>query len=45
MFKNDKKGFTLIEIIICIGLIVVIGTGSVIGIKTVSKNIRINRLE
>lgn len=41
----NKKGFTLIEIIICISLITIIGTASFFGIKLVSKNITINKLE
>ena len=42
---KNKKGFTLIEIIICIALIAIIGTTSVFGIKTIKNNIRIDKLE
>ncbi len=43
--RKNKRGFTLIEIIIAIALISVIGVGSVIGVRTISKNITINKLE
>lgn len=39
-----KKGFTLIEIIVCIALISVIGVGSFIGIKIVDKKILKDKL-
>ena len=42
---KNKKGFTLIEIIICISLIVIIGTASFFGVKTIKKNITVDRLE
>ena len=42
---KNKKGFTLIEIIICISLIVVIGTASFFGIKIIRKNILVDKLE
>ena len=42
---KNKKGFTLIEIIMCIVLIVVIGTASFFGVKTIRKNIKYNKLE
>jgi len=35
---KKKKGFTLIEIIICIALIAIIGTGSIITINIINKN-------
>ena len=41
----NKKGFTLIEIIICIAIIAVIGTVSIIGFNIAFKNIRINKLK
>lgn len=40
-----KKGFTLIEIIICITLITIIGTASFFGIRFVNKQIKISKLE
>ena len=40
-----KKGFTLIEIIVCIALISVIGVGSFIGIKIVDKKILKDKLD
>ena len=36
---NKKRGFTLIEIIICIGMLAVISVGSVVGINIVNKNL------
>lgn len=36
--KNNKKGFTLIEIIVAIILISIIGVSSVIGVKNIVKN-------
>lgn len=39
-----KKGFTLIEIIVSITLIVLIGVGSFVGVRYVSEKIRINKL-
>lgn len=44
MKRTNKKGFTLIEIIICISLIVTIGVTSFIGVNYAVKNIRINKL-
>ena len=35
----NRKGFTLIEIIICISMIVLIGVGSFVGISLVNKNL------
>lgn len=35
----NRKGFTLIEIIICISMIVLIGIGSFVGISLVNKNL------
>ena len=40
----NKKGFTIIEIIVCISLIVVIGIGSFVGIRLVDKHIKITKL-
>ena len=40
-----KRGFTLIEIIICILLLAVIGTASLMGIRLINKNIKIDKLE
>lgn len=40
-----KKGFTLIEIIICITLITIIGVGSFIGVKLVNDKIKTTKLE
>jgi len=40
----NKKGFTLIEIIICISLLAVVGIGSFLGIKYVDNKIRIDKL-
>ena len=34
---RNNKGFTIIEIIICISLLVVVGVGSFISIKVISK--------
>lgn len=42
---KNKKGFTLIEIIICIGLIVLIGTSSIVGFKIISNKKLITKLE
>ena len=39
-----KKGFTLIEIIICIGMLAVIAVGSILGINLVNKNLIIKEL-
>ena len=39
-----KKGFTLVEIIICISLLVVIGVGSFISIRVISKKQLIDKL-
>lgn len=47
-FKKSKekiKGFTLIEIIVCLIIITCIGTGSVIGVNTVIKNNKESKLE
>ena len=41
----NKKGFTLVEIIICISLLVVIGVGSFISIRVVSNKIKLDKLE
>lgn len=35
----NKKGFTLVEIIVCIVLIIAIGAGSVFGVRTIKNNI------
>ena len=40
-----KKGFTLVEIIVVIALIAFIGTISFFGIRLVSKNIKVSKLE
>lgn len=40
----NKKGFTLIEIIICVSLIAIIGVASFFGVKTITKNIRVEKL-
>ena len=42
---KNKKGFTLIEIIVCIALITVIGVSSFFGVRLISKNIKISKLE
>ena len=42
---KNKKGFTLIEIIICIGVLAVVGVVSFVGMNYVSNNIRINKLK
>ena len=39
-----KKGFTLIEIIICVAILSVVGVTSFVGISFALKNIRINKL-
>ena len=39
-----KKGFTLIEIIVSITLIVIIGVGSFVGVRYITNKVRINRL-
>lgn len=41
---KKKKGFTLIEIIVCISLITIISVGSFIGIKLVDKKILVSEL-
>lgn len=41
----NKKGFTLIEMIISLTLITILGVSSVVGIKYVNKNIRISKLD
>ena len=41
----NKRGFTLIEIIVSISLIVLLGVGSFFGIRLVNSNIRISKLE
>ena len=41
---KKKKGFTLIEIIICIGMLAVIAVGSIVGIHLVNKNLTIKEL-
>ena len=41
----NKKGFTIIEIIICISLLVVIGVGSFISIRVVNNKIKNDKLE
>ena len=43
-YKN-KRGFTLIEIIVCIAIIAVIAVVSIVGINYVSKNIKISKLK
>ena len=43
-YKN-KKGYTLIEIIVCIGVLAIVGVVSVLGINYVSNNIRISKLK
>lgn len=40
-----RKGFTLIEIIVCISLLAIIGLGSFVGIRIVNKNILHDKLE
>ena len=40
-----KRGFTLVEIIICISLIALIGTGSFFGVKLINDKIKISKLE
>lgn len=42
---NNKKGFTLIEIVICISLIVIIGVSSFIGIRLVDKRLVKDKLD
>ncbi len=39
MKMKKKKGFTLIEIIICIAMLAIISVGSIIGINLVNKNL------
>ena len=39
-----KKGFTLIEIIVCLSLVTIIGVFSFFGVRLVNNNIRINKL-
>lgn len=43
--KNKTKGFTLIEIIVCLVILTCIGTGSVVGVNTAIKNSNENKLE
>lgn len=40
----NKKGFTLVEVIVCISLLVIIGVGSFVGIRMVNKKINIDNL-
>lgn len=40
-----KKGFTLVEIIVCIGVLAILGVVSILGINYVSKNIKISKLK
>lgn len=40
----NKKGFTLVEIIICIALIIGIGIGSVFGVKQIKRNFIVDEL-
>jgi prepilin-type N-terminal cleavage/methylation domain-containing protein len=40
-----KNGFTLIEIIISLSLIVIVGVGSIIGVSSINKWVKISRLE
>ena len=42
---RNNKGFTIIEIIICISLLVVIGVGSFISIRVVNNKIKNDKLE
>ncbi len=42
---KNNKGFTIIEIIICISLLVVIGVGSFISIRVVNNKIKNDKLE
>lgn len=42
---KNRKGFTLIEIIICIGIIAIISLTSIVGFNLISKNIRITKLK
>ena len=44
MKMKKKNGFTLIEIIICIGMLAVIAVGSIVGIHLVNKNLIIKEL-
>lgn len=41
---KNKNGFTIIEIIVCISLLLLVGTGSFFGIKLISSNITIREL-
>lgn len=41
---KKKKGFTLIEIIICIGMLAIIAVGSIVGINLVNKNLTLKEL-
>ncbi len=41
---KNKKGFTLIEIIICVGMLAVIAVGSIVGINLVNKNLTVKEL-
>lgn len=42
---KSKRGFTLIEIIICVALIAIIGTASFFGVKAINKKIRVKELK
>ncbi len=42
---KNKKGFTMIEIIVCISIMIVIGVGSFIGIRLVDKHIKTTKLQ
>ena len=42
---KSKKGFTLIEIIICVALIAIIGTAGFFGVKAINKKIRVKELK
>lgn len=41
----NKKGFTLVEIVVCISLLAIIGVGSFVGIRLVDKHIKITKLQ
>lgn len=40
----NKKGFTLFEIIVCIGVLAILGVASFFGVRLITNNIRVNKL-